>query len=197
MTLGIDPLSLTKQLVRFDTINPPGQEGECAHFVGSLLEDAGFQVAAYEFEEGRPSIVACLKGEGNNPPICFTGHLDTVATDLSNPWIRGITCLVEEVTGAVVETRGATYFTDAGVLTPAYDHAPTVILGPGEASMAHKVDQYCLISSCTKPRRSILPWPAGGVPDESPPSCHTAEVPGGAIPEDTKGTGSTSRRCQP
>jgi succinyl-diaminopimelate desuccinylase len=32
------------------------------------------------------------------------------------------------------------------VLTPALGNPPTVILGPGEAAMAHKTDEYCLVS---------------------------------------------------
>ena len=30
--------------------------------------------------------------------------------------------------------------------TPAYGNPPTVILGPGEPDMAHKTDEYCLVS---------------------------------------------------
>ncbi|MCD6072426.1 MAG: peptidase, partial [Microvirga sp.] len=42
--------------------------------------------------------------------------------------------------------QGATYFTDASALTLAMGNLPTVILGPGEAAMAHQTDEYCLIS---------------------------------------------------
>jgi hypothetical protein len=42
--------------------------------------------------------------------------------------------------------RGTTYFTDASVLTPAFGNPPTVIIGPGESSMAHKTDEFCYIS---------------------------------------------------
>ena len=43
------------------------------------------------------------------------------------------------------EPRGASYFTDASVLTPAFGGVPTLVLGPGEAAMAHKTDEYCLV----------------------------------------------------
>jgi succinyl-diaminopimelate desuccinylase len=42
--------------------------------------------------------------------------------------------------------RGVTYFTDASVLTPAFERPPTLILGPGEPTMAHKLNEFCYIS---------------------------------------------------
>ena len=41
--------------------------------------------------------------------------------------------------------RIATYFTDAAALNQAYRNPPTVILGPGEAQMAHQTDEYCVV----------------------------------------------------
>ena len=52
--------------------------------------------------------------------------------------------------------RGATYFTDASVLTPAYNNPPTIILGPGEPSMAHKTDEYCSISKIEQAAEAYL-----------------------------------------
>ena len=34
---------------------------------------------------------------------------------------------------------------DASALKPAYQGAPTVILGPGELALAHQTDEYCLV----------------------------------------------------
>jgi succinyl-diaminopimelate desuccinylase len=45
-----------------------------------------------------------------------------------------------------MDPRGAPFFTDASVLVPAMDQVPAVILGPGETAMAHKTDEYCLVS---------------------------------------------------
>jgi succinyl-diaminopimelate desuccinylase len=42
--------------------------------------------------------------------------------------------------------RAVPYFTDAAALTPAYGGAPTVILGPGELTLAHQTDEYCEIA---------------------------------------------------
>ncbi len=73
-----DPVTLTRDLVRFDTINPPGEERVCAHHIGGMLEASGFRVDYHEFADQRTSLVARLDGSGDGPPICFTGHIDIV-----------------------------------------------------------------------------------------------------------------------
>ena len=75
----MDALALTRQLTAIKTINPPGDEEECARFLGALLVDAGFDVAYYAFAERRTSVVARLGGEDRGTkPLCFAGHIDTV-----------------------------------------------------------------------------------------------------------------------
>jgi succinyl-diaminopimelate desuccinylase len=49
-----------------------------------LLQRAGFTVSEFEFSPGRTSIVAQQEGTGG-PPICLTGHLDTVPLGVA-PW---------------------------------------------------------------------------------------------------------------
>jgi acetylornithine deacetylase/succinyl-diaminopimelate desuccinylase-like protein len=39
----LDPVALTQRLVRIDTSNPPGNEGECIVHIKSLLDGAGIQ----------------------------------------------------------------------------------------------------------------------------------------------------------
>lgn len=76
--LAADPVSLASELIRFPSVNPPGDEAACAAFLGRLLAEAGFDVEAHEFAPGRPSLVARLAGSGPGKPLCFTGHLDVV-----------------------------------------------------------------------------------------------------------------------
>ena len=82
-----DPVALTRTLLAYDTINPPGEERACAQHVGGLLEQAGFSVAYHEFADRRTSLVARLDADGSKPPICFTGHLDIVPLG-KTPWQR-------------------------------------------------------------------------------------------------------------
>ena len=78
MGARLDPRALTRELLAFNTINPPGMERACARNLGARLEQAGFRVAYHEFAEGRTSLIAQIGGDAAKPPICFTGHIDTV-----------------------------------------------------------------------------------------------------------------------
>jgi succinyl-diaminopimelate desuccinylase len=73
-----DAIALTRDLLRFDTINPPGQERDCAHMAAGLLKDAGFSIEFHEYEPGRTSVIARAGGNDKKPPLCMTGHLDVV-----------------------------------------------------------------------------------------------------------------------
>lgn len=78
-------VQLTQELVRFHTVNPPGNELACARHLGALLEAAGFDVAYYDFGEKRTSLIARIGGKAEEPALCLTGHIDTVPLGLQ-PW---------------------------------------------------------------------------------------------------------------
>jgi acetylornithine deacetylase/succinyl-diaminopimelate desuccinylase-like protein len=59
MTASVE---LTQDLVRFRTINPPGDERVCAERLASLLEGTGFAVDLTPFGEGRAQLVAARAG---------------------------------------------------------------------------------------------------------------------------------------
>ena len=48
-----DAVSLTRTLLRCDTVNPPGRERDCARYAGAMLEEGGYAVEYFDFEEGR------------------------------------------------------------------------------------------------------------------------------------------------
>lgn len=73
-----DAVALTRDLLRFDTVNPPGQERDCAYMAAKVLEDAGFSVEFHEYEKGRTSVIARAGGKAGKDPLCLTGHLDVV-----------------------------------------------------------------------------------------------------------------------
>ena len=73
-----DAVALTRTLLAFDTINPPGAEQRCAEHLGALLQAFGFHVEYAAFAPARTSLVARIGGESDKPPLGFTGHMDTV-----------------------------------------------------------------------------------------------------------------------
>ncbi|CAK9883856.1 MAG: Acetylornithine deacetylase [Candidatus Erwinia impunctatus] len=82
-------LQLARQLLGFNTINPPGHETECMAFLATWLEEQGFQVTLSHFGEGRSNLVALLPGQRGGLPLAFTGHLDTVPAG-DTPWTRAL-----------------------------------------------------------------------------------------------------------
>ena len=83
----MDAIALTRDLLGFNTINPPGQERDCAHRAAKFLEDAGFSVEFHEYEKDRTSVIARAGGKSGSDPLCFTGHLDVVALG-TRPWTK-------------------------------------------------------------------------------------------------------------
>jgi succinyl-diaminopimelate desuccinylase len=85
-------VSLTQQLVRLDTVNPPGNEADAVRLVAPLLTAAGFQVKQCDYGPNRMSLVA-HKGRTDRPSILLSGHLDTVpfgSQSWTNPPLGGV-----------------------------------------------------------------------------------------------------------
>ncbi|MFN2615570.1 MAG: M20/M25/M40 family metallo-hydrolase [Thermoleophilaceae bacterium] len=81
---------LLQQLIRFKTVNPPGDEEQAQRHLCELLEGAGFDCRLLAAVEGRPNLVARLRGGSDGPRLCFLGHVDTVLADPGDwsvdPW---------------------------------------------------------------------------------------------------------------
>lgn len=76
--MTLSAVDLAAELIRFNTINPPGQEAACTEHLRRLLLGAGFQCEEVLLADGRPNLIARIGGNGQKPPIAFTGHTDTV-----------------------------------------------------------------------------------------------------------------------
>jgi succinyl-diaminopimelate desuccinylase len=70
-------LSLTRKLLSFNNINPPGNEGDIAEFAGNFLHNNGFNVKYHDFGHNRLHLIA-ERGLSSKPPIVLSGHFDTV-----------------------------------------------------------------------------------------------------------------------
>jgi acetylornithine deacetylase/succinyl-diaminopimelate desuccinylase-like protein len=77
-------------LVRFNTVNPPGNERQAQEWLAGYLGDAGLEVELLGAEPERPNLVARLRGEGDGPTLCYLSHMDTVLADPGDwshdPW---------------------------------------------------------------------------------------------------------------
>lgn len=78
-------VELTRDLIRLDTTNPPGQEHIAVDLVERLLREAHIECARYESQPGRPNLIARVNGRGQAPPLLLQGHVDVVTT-LNQEW---------------------------------------------------------------------------------------------------------------
>lgn len=83
--MRIDPIELSRELISFNTINPPGNELRCILHLEKILTAAGLETSLLKFAPDRANLIARIGGAGSKAPLCFTGHVDTVP--LGNaPW---------------------------------------------------------------------------------------------------------------
>ena len=83
-------VTLLQELIRFDTVNPPGNERAAIEHLERYLSQAGFDTEVLGAESERPNLVATLDGQGDGPVLVLLGHVDTVLADASewrhDPW---------------------------------------------------------------------------------------------------------------
>src|SRR5262245_58964169 len=85
MSRAPDCMQLTRDILRLNPINPPGNEEGCARLLGSLLGDAGFRIRTHSFGAGRVNLLADIGEAQERAPLCFTGHVDVVPLGAA-PW---------------------------------------------------------------------------------------------------------------
>jgi acetylornithine deacetylase/succinyl-diaminopimelate desuccinylase-like protein len=88
MRLQEEAVEVLQTLIRFDTVNPPGNERAAAEWLAGYLRDAGLEVELAAAEPERPNLVATLSGDADGPVLGYLGHLDTVLADPAD-WTRG------------------------------------------------------------------------------------------------------------
>lgn len=91
-------VELTRDLIRFPTVNPPGNELPAAQYLARRMEEFGLEVELQEIEENRANVIGRIRGEGDrltgsrprptgsrpqpagSTPghLVFTGHIDVV-----------------------------------------------------------------------------------------------------------------------
>jgi acetylornithine deacetylase/succinyl-diaminopimelate desuccinylase-like protein len=96
---GAEAQELLRRLVRFNTVNPPGDERAAQEYLAYHLQQAGFDCELLGAEPGRPNLLARLRAKdgppasepaGDGPTLCLLGHVDTVLANAEewthDPW---------------------------------------------------------------------------------------------------------------
>jgi acetylornithine deacetylase/succinyl-diaminopimelate desuccinylase-like protein len=90
---------LLQRLIRFNTVNPPGNERAAQEYLRDHLTQAGFECELLGAEQNRPNLVARLRADESpnhpdqdpthpGPTLCYLGHVDTVLADAGD-WNSG------------------------------------------------------------------------------------------------------------
>ncbi|MGZ4441408.1 MAG: M20/M25/M40 family metallo-hydrolase [Gaiellaceae bacterium] len=89
-SLRDETVALLQQLIRLDTVNPPGNETAAAELLRGYLEGNGVQCELYARVPERANLVARIPGSGDGPRLLLLSHTDTVLADPAewrvDPW---------------------------------------------------------------------------------------------------------------
>jgi acetylornithine deacetylase/succinyl-diaminopimelate desuccinylase-like protein len=88
--LQAETIEVLQRLIRFNTVNPPGNERPAIEYLDSYLSAAGLRTEQLSADPDRPNLVADLAGERDGPTLCLLGHVDTVLAHAEewthDPW---------------------------------------------------------------------------------------------------------------
>lgn len=89
MSLREEAIDLLQELIRLDTVNPPGNETAAANLLREYLESNGVACETHARVAERANLVARLPG-GDGPTLALLSHTDTVLADAASwsvdPW---------------------------------------------------------------------------------------------------------------
>jgi acetylornithine deacetylase/succinyl-diaminopimelate desuccinylase-like protein len=90
VSLRDEVTTVLQDLIRLDTVNPPGNETRAAEYLRAYLEESRVACELYARIPERASLVARIPGRGEGPSLLFLSHTDTVLADATewqvDPW---------------------------------------------------------------------------------------------------------------
>jgi len=90
VSLRDEVATLASELIRLDTVNPPGNETLAAEHLHGYLEANGVACGLYAKVPERANLVARIPGTGDGPRLALLSHTDTVLADPAewevDPW---------------------------------------------------------------------------------------------------------------
>jgi acetylornithine deacetylase/succinyl-diaminopimelate desuccinylase-like protein len=90
ISLRDEVAELLAELIRLDTVNPPGNETRAAELLRAYLEENGVACELYAKVPERANLVARIPGTGDGPRLALLSHTDTVLADPAewqvDPW---------------------------------------------------------------------------------------------------------------
>jgi acetylornithine deacetylase/succinyl-diaminopimelate desuccinylase-like protein len=88
--LQLQTTDVLKALIRFNTVNPPGNERPAIEYLAAYAAAAGFQTEILGHTPDRANLIATLDSGVEGPTLVYLGHVDTVLAQpsdwLHDPW---------------------------------------------------------------------------------------------------------------
>jgi hypothetical protein len=125
---------LLRELIRVNTVNPPGNETAAAELLRDYLAESGVESELYAKVPERANLVARLPGSGDGPSMLLLSHTDTVVADPSewqvDPWSGELRDDEEADTSVLEEAR------DVDLVRVGEQRVHLVLLGDGHSEAA-------------------------------------------------------------
>ena len=90
VSLRDETVELLQELIRLDTVNPPGNETPAAELLRDYLAESGVACELYARVPERANLVARIPGRRGGPRLALLSHTDTVLADATEwqvgPW---------------------------------------------------------------------------------------------------------------
>jgi acetylornithine deacetylase/succinyl-diaminopimelate desuccinylase-like protein len=90
VALALEATDLLQRLMRFNSVNRPGNERPAQEMLQAELATAGFDCELVGATDERPNLIARLPGAAPGPRLCYLSHVDTVLADPQewsvDPW---------------------------------------------------------------------------------------------------------------
>jgi acetylornithine deacetylase/succinyl-diaminopimelate desuccinylase-like protein len=90
VSLRDEVVGLLQELIRLDTVNPPGNETQAADLLRDYLAENGVETELYARVPERANLVARIPGRRGGPSLMLLSHTDTVLADPAewsvDPW---------------------------------------------------------------------------------------------------------------
>jgi acetylornithine deacetylase/succinyl-diaminopimelate desuccinylase-like protein len=76
-----ETIAKLQTIIRFETVNPPGNELPLAVYIQSVLKGEGIDAELLHPTKDRAQVVARIRGDGSRRPVILLAHLDVVGVE--------------------------------------------------------------------------------------------------------------------
>ena len=74
-------VSRLQTIIRFDTVNPPGNELPLARYLETALREEGIETTLFEPQGNRAELIGRIRGNGQKRPVILLSHMDVVGVE--------------------------------------------------------------------------------------------------------------------